>query len=107
MSFASARQHCYNFGGDLTIIKSQNKQAFIESRLKIGQLYWTGLNDITKEGTFKWPDQYVPDYSNWHTREQKNSPNKDCVTISKNKLGRWSVTACTDFAYGICQIPCK
>lgn len=34
-------------------------------QLDLKAWFWTGLNDIDKEGDFKWSDGTVFNYSNW------------------------------------------
>uniref|UniRef100_W5NAN5 C-type lectin domain-containing protein n=1 Tax=Lepisosteus oculatus TaxID=7918 RepID=W5NAN5_LEPOC len=60
-SWGTSRDICASAGGSLVIIKSQEEQKFLTSKLaeqirSYDDSYWIGLNDLAAEGSWRWVD---------------------------------------------------
>ncbi|KAK5920582.1 hypothetical protein CgunFtcFv8_024378 [Champsocephalus gunnari] len=62
-SWQQSRQNCRAKGADLVIIDSNEEQKFMTSTIK--EPTWIGLNDIDREGTWKWVDGSLPTQKYW------------------------------------------
>uniref|UniRef100_A0A672QNJ9 Brevican core protein n=1 Tax=Sinocyclocheilus grahami TaxID=75366 RepID=A0A672QNJ9_SINGR len=89
-----AEQHCRMCGGHLVSVMSPEEQAFINDKYR--EYQWTGLNDKTIEGDFRWSDGNPLLYENWY-RGQPDSyflSGEDCVVMVWYDDGRWSDIPC-------------
>ncbi|KAL0962263.1 hypothetical protein UPYG_G00337810 [Umbra pygmaea] len=94
LSWAVAEQHCRLVGGHLISIMTPEEQDFINNNYK--EYQWTGLNDKTIEGDFRWSDDNPLLYENWY-RGQPDSyflSGEDCVVMVWHDAGRWSDVPC-------------
>jgi len=75
---------------------------FADGQLQVGSV-WSGLNDVTKEGTFQWSDgtplTYTPSIP-------QNDDDDDCAMFVKVREGvyTWRAAGCTDRNKFICEI---
>ncbi|XP_073780740.1 brevican core protein isoform X3 [Danio rerio] len=89
-----AEQHCRMCGGHLVSVMSPEEQLFINDKYR--EYQWTGLNDKTIEGDFRWSDGNPLLYQNWY-RGQPDSyflSGEDCVVMVWYDDGRWSDIPC-------------
>ncbi|ROJ29214.1 Brevican core protein [Anabarilius grahami] len=89
-----AEQHCRLCGGHLVSVMSPEEQGFINDKYR--EYQWTGLNDKTIEGDFRWSDGNPLLYENWY-RGQPDSyflSGEDCVVMVWYDDGRWSDIPC-------------
>ncbi|XP_056618970.1 brevican core protein isoform X2 [Triplophysa dalaica] len=89
-----AEQHCRMCGGHLVSVMSPEEQEFINDKYR--EYQWTGLNDKTIEGDFRWSDGSPLLYENWF-RGQPDSyflSGEDCVVMVWYDDGRWSDIPC-------------
>ncbi|XP_065101508.2 brevican core protein isoform X1 [Paramisgurnus dabryanus] len=89
-----AEQHCRMSGGHLVSIMSPEEQEYINDKYK--EYQWTGLNDKTIEGDFRWSDGSPLLFENWF-RGQPDSyflSGEDCVVMVWYEDGRWSDIPC-------------
>lgn len=89
-----AEQHCRMSGGHLVSVMSPEEQEFINDKYK--EYQWTGLNDKTIEGDFRWSDGSPLLFENWY-RGQPDSyflSGEDCVVMVWYDDGRWSDIPC-------------
>ncbi|XP_070292238.1 brevican core protein-like [Salvelinus sp. IW2-2015] len=94
LSWEVAEQHCRMVGGHLVSIMTPEEQDFINNNYK--EYQWTGLNDKTIEGDFRWSDGNPLLYDNWY-RGQPDSyflSGEDCVVMVWHDAGRWSDVPC-------------
>lgn len=70
-----------------------------------GDMYWIGLSDEIKEGTFVWGDGSKLDYTNWLDGEPNDfhfiEQGEDCVLIRKGE--GWNDMRCSFTAPFVCQ----
>ncbi|KAG5842757.1 hypothetical protein ANANG_G00181100 [Anguilla anguilla] len=93
-SWEVAEQHCRMSGGHLVSVMTPEEQYFINDNYK--EYQWTGLNDKTIEGDFRWSDGNPVLYENWY-RGQPDSyflSGEDCVVMVWHEGGRWSDVPC-------------
>ncbi|KAJ8273626.1 hypothetical protein GJAV_G00103750 [Gymnothorax javanicus] len=93
-SWEVAEQRCRVAGAHLVSVMTPEEQEFINSNYKDYQ--WTGLNDKTIEGDFRWSDGNPVLYENWY-RGQPDSyflSGEDCVVMVWHDGGRWSDVPC-------------
>ncbi|CAB1334364.1 unnamed protein product [Coregonus sp. 'balchen'] len=76
-----AEQHCRMCGGHLISVMTPEEQDYINDKYR--EYQWTGLNDRTIEGDFRWSDGNPLLYENWY-RGQPDSyflSGEDCVVM--------------------------
>ncbi|XP_067417522.1 perlucin-like protein [Emydura macquarii macquarii] len=91
-NWSYAKQACKDQGAQLIIIENQQEQEFLTKNSN-GKNYWIGLNDIDKEGTFKWIDDSSMSYRNWNQGEPNDAQSgEDCAYMYGN--GKWNDALC-------------
>uniref|UniRef100_A0A914XEW2 Uncharacterized protein n=1 Tax=Plectus sambesii TaxID=2011161 RepID=A0A914XEW2_9BILA len=111
-NWLDARDYCHSRGAYLADILDLKKQQYL-SNLVSGTDYWSGLNDIMREGTFVWDDVngvYRPQsgYSNWGSGEPLADPThiRNCVSVRHSQpgdLGAWYTDDCNKAYAFVCQ----
>ncbi|XP_050398706.1 C-type mannose receptor 2 [Patella vulgata] len=105
-----ARQTCQKLGGDLMKLESLDETRYLsmisETPKMASGLYWIGLNDQSKEGTFVWADGSSADSSflKWSHSPLNVLANQHCAALTKDV----TITdkPCSDFQLGyICEKP--
>ncbi|XP_045075800.1 LOW QUALITY PROTEIN: brevican core protein [Coregonus clupeaformis] len=89
-----AEQHCRMCGGHLISVMTPEEQDYINDKYR--EYQWTGLNDRTIEGDFRWSDGNPLLYENWY-RGQPDSyflSGEDCVVMVWHDGGHWSDVPC-------------
>jgi Ca2+-binding RTX toxin-like protein len=80
--------------GHLVTINSQAEQSFIERNFLGGTkiIYWIGLNDAAKEGTYVWSSGEPVTYTNYGPGEPNNYNNEDYFVINwgDTVYGKWN-----------------
>ncbi|XP_052473636.1 brevican core protein-like [Carassius gibelio] len=89
-----AEQHCRMGGGHLISVMSPEEQKFINDKYRKYQ--WTGLNDKTIEGDFRWSDGNPLLYENWYHGQPDSYflSGEDCVVMVWYDDGHWSDIPC-------------
>lgn len=85
-----AEKICYNLGGHLVTITSEEEQNTVCNLLKNtkdGEI-WLGATDSQNEGTWKWITKENFNYSNWNSGEPNNDNNEDYAQMYKR--GKWN-----------------
>ena len=99
-NYSGAQAYCEDQGGYLVKITSYSENTFVRSMIS-GHI-WIGANDISSEGSFKWPDGGSLVFSNWDSGEPNNNKNKeDCGEMYND--GTWNDATCTDTQYFVCE----
>ncbi|XP_048012580.1 C-type lectin domain family 4 member M-like [Megalobrama amblycephala] len=104
-SWSESRQYCRNIGADLVIIKSEEKQRFINSI--VPERAWIGLNDIQQEGTMKWVDNSPLNQGFWFAGEPNDAGgNEDCIEhipYPQYPIQTWNDLPCSEMRKAICE----
>ncbi|XP_076844581.1 brevican core protein [Brachyhypopomus gauderio] len=93
-SWEAAEQYCRMSAAHLVSVMSPEEQQFINDKYR--EYQWTGLNDRTIEGDFRWSDGNPLLFENWY-RGQPDSyflSGEDCVVMVWHDEGRWSDVPC-------------
>uniref|UniRef100_A0AAY4DQD7 Brevican core protein n=1 Tax=Denticeps clupeoides TaxID=299321 RepID=A0AAY4DQD7_9TELE len=93
-SWEVAEKHCRMCGGHLVSLMTPEEQEFINDKYR--EYQWTGLNDRTIEGDFRWSDGNPLLYENWY-RGQPDSyflSGENCVVMVWHDDGHWSDVPC-------------
>ncbi|TRY55566.1 hypothetical protein DNTS_023159 [Danionella cerebrum] len=103
-NWTESRQYCRNNGADLVMIKTEEKQSFISSR--VNERVWIGLSDADEEWKWKWVDNSTLNQGFWIKGEPNTylGRNEDCVEIrpmNNNKF--WNDLVCSDKNRGVCE----
>lgn len=76
LDWPAAEAEAVQLGGHLVDIDSAAEQAFLNEWLLTGPnrytVYWIGLNDARREGTFEWSSGAPVTYRNWEANEPNN-----------------------------------
>lgn len=113
LTWSEAEAACSGVGifSSLVKINSQSEQDFVNRRIQLlssGDA-WIGLNDVGKEGVFKWTADnsvlYSNNYQIWAAGNPiGNNENRDCVVLqSVRKDGAWSVQNCSQPQNYVCM----
>jgi len=100
-TWAQARQFCVRWGGDLVHPHTIRQWATVMRivRHKTRQNFWTGANDLKKEG--KWTFSNGSKF--WHPRNSKQ-PRKGTEDCGESNVeGKWSQTKCGKKRQFVCQ----
>jgi len=80
----SANDICLSQGGHLAVIRTEAQQSLISSRYARNYDFWIGLNDIDREGEFRWVNGEGQGFGRWADKNPSSVyPNdQDCVTYN-------------------------
>jgi len=102
MTWPNTLVACQEMGANFVSINSAGENEFV-SDLCGGENCWIGLNDVVKEGDYKWSDGSSFDYSNWDSGEPNPSGSEDYIVI--NSKGKWHDYPAQGYVWvGICEI---
>ena len=94
LSYNDATSACRAFGAQLAKLTDSKEEEFLESLYDGSKQIWIGLNDIDIEGSFVWPDESTPTYTNWQD-QKNNNEEKDCIMKNKDDK-KWTSSHCTN-----------
>eukprot|EP00954_Amorphochlora_amoebiformis_P017689 1320728-Amorphochlora_amoeboformis.AAC.2 len=123
-TFNNSVQFCENRGLSLASIHSkQDNDAFyaliaseeFNEGTYLARLAWIGLHDYHQNGSWKWTDSSVFDYTNWESREPNNSGgNEDCGAMygppgdgswwSQSWTRYWNDQSCSNEVRFVCVL---
>ncbi|XP_062928996.1 macrophage mannose receptor 1-like [Mobula hypostoma] len=93
--------------GKLTSVCSKGHNSFIFKvlRRQAGRRSaWIGLNDISREGTYRWVDGAYYSYRNWGANEPNTCRRyEDCVLIRGASGGDWDDVSCDEKRGFVCS----
>ncbi|XP_051247071.1 C-type lectin domain family 4 member E-like [Dicentrarchus labrax] len=123
LTWSKSRDECRQKGGDLVQIDSREEQTFLELKLREKNnfewvVFWIGLTDSEKEGTWLWVDGsslnesltfwFPGEPDNWTGRD---SDGADCVRMGKKAgapdLKCWFDQSCKYAYRSICEKPAE
>ncbi len=98
------KTYCENNYGRLVEIRSASENAFVNAYRSSSTITYIGLNDMTTEGTYVWPDGTNPSYTNWNTGEPSGTKNEaeDCVQMNSNS-DKWNDISCDSTFGATCE----
>lgn len=95
---------CSSKGFKLIALETREEELAVVGSWGSGAYYWTSLNDIIEEGTWKWEttsQNLYPGYANWARNEpDRGSSSEDCMALYGNQ---WYAIITTDKCDGICE----
>lgn len=109
-TWSAQRQFCQSNNFNLLTIDSKEEEELVCNRFGADAYYWTGANDIVREGFWIWdasgrnlyPWGGGLGYANWGTSQPDTTEtDEDCMQMNF-KLG-WNDEVCTNTAYTICE----
>ncbi|XP_048051389.1 CD209 antigen-like protein C isoform X2 [Megalobrama amblycephala] len=101
-SWSESRQYCRNHGGDLVIIKTEQKQKSISSFIK--ESVWIGLSKTENKGNMKWVDNSTLKQGFWYEQPNNAGGNEDCVELMPlDTIQNWNDLSCSEKRKGICE----
>lgn len=111
VNYTYAEPYCNDTGGVLTSILSYEETQYLADTFlpacKQGAIEWyvgcwTGLNDLSIEGTFEWIDGSLFNYTYWYTNQPNNANGDEhCVQIVDG--GYWNDARCEFERSPICK----
>ncbi|CAG5120962.1 unnamed protein product, partial [Candidula unifasciata] len=106
VSWSAAQGRCQMSGAKLVQINNSAMNTFVNQLVSQSKgLYWIGLNDQGKEGTFTWLNDTVQaTYTQWASGMPNNDGgNENCVVIDGNNNNKWDDLDCSTPNRFICQ----
>uniref|UniRef100_A0A7M5USG5 C-type lectin domain-containing protein n=1 Tax=Clytia hemisphaerica TaxID=252671 RepID=A0A7M5USG5_9CNID len=106
-NFTEARKHCQHLGGDLATINHVEENIYLANAMKsLGHPKFLkaliGLNDIQKEGEFKWVNGEEKNFVKWCRNEPNNSFKREhCVELVRDC---WNDVPCGYQQKFICEV---
>ncbi|XP_063816733.1 pulmonary surfactant-associated protein D-like [Pseudophryne corroboree] len=102
-NYNEAKLVCARAGGQLpSPVNAEENQAILDIRKKSPIAIFLGINDVQKEGTFKYPNGENIVYSNWHPGEPNNERGAE-VCVEMYDTGRWNDENCAEMRRIICE----
>ncbi|XP_051828468.1 CD209 antigen isoform X2 [Antechinus flavipes] len=99
-SWEEAREACKIDGSDLVIVSSSEEQKYLKQKIDLSHVWWLGLSDKKKEGTWHWVDGTILEQSFWNEGEPNNAGDEDyCELTSKS----WNDASCSKKNKWICE----
>ncbi|NXS41034.1 CL17A protein, partial [Balaeniceps rex] len=102
----AAQDSCASFNAHLAIVDSEQENRFFANQIKENQVFWLGLTDMHKEGSWQWVNGRSVSLSFWNSGEPNNvgQHGEDCATIYPN--GHWNDVTCSNTEAWICERSC-
>lgn len=97
-----AQTVCNDIGGRLPTIASAEENSFVFNMFKYcpnTNVGYLGLDDMVKEGQFRWMDDTKSSYTNWNSGQPDNAgppgSEEDCGNMYIfNAPGKWTDISC-------------
>ncbi|NXR03258.1 CL17A protein, partial [Sagittarius serpentarius] len=105
-SWLAAEDSCANFNAHLAIVNSEQENKFLANHIMENRVFWLGLTDMHKEGSWEWVDGRSLSLSFWNSGEPNNvgHQGEDCATIYSS--GRWNDVTCSSAEAWVCERSC-
>ncbi|XP_035285342.1 lactose-binding lectin l-2-like isoform X2 [Anguilla anguilla] len=104
-----AESHCMNLGGHLASVHSNVEYQFLRELNKYSDphdsIFWIGLTDIQKEGTWVWSDRSAVDFTTWNPGQPDDWQGvEDCVHANVPEQKNWNDVYCSQTYHFICAV---
>ncbi|CAN0019991.1 unnamed protein product [Bubo scandiacus] len=105
-TWTAAKDFCANYNAHLAIVNSEQENKFLANHIMDNWVFWLGLTDMHREGSWQWVDSRSLSLSFWNAGEPNNvgQHGEDCATIYAN--GRWNDAICSNTERWICERSC-
>ena len=113
MSMSDCQTTCEGMGQSMICVDNAATNAWIFSHVigeDSGTGGWIGLNDIAKEGTWKWVDGCGSSFFDWRPGEPNNDymgAPEDCVITGYMGTAQWNDYPCSEkpgeYNYCLCE----
>ncbi|XP_077323746.1 uncharacterized protein LOC143958164 isoform X2 [Lithobates pipiens] len=102
-TYFDAKSSCAISGGQLASPRTpEENQAIFTLRKQVDKHAFLGINDLQKEGDFRYPSGGTIIYSNWAPGEPNNVGGKEhCVEM--RETGKWNDENCTEKRLFVCE----
>lgn len=109
-SLGHAKSNCSSIGGYLLEIESSAENRWLSQRMYFFYYnqgawgsWWTGGNDVAKEGKYKWGTSGRDIvYTNWVSPEPNGGTNENCITVDYR--GDWATVRCGRYFLYVCEV---
>lgn len=99
-TWVDAQRSCSELGQSLVTINDTAEETWLKQQFPSSS-YWIGYNDVTKEGTFVWPE--VSSYVNWRAGEPNNTGGNEDCTVAYGSASGWNDIACNNYVSYVCE----
>ena len=106
LNFSEASIFCEGLGGHLASVRSEVEQNLVMDQAQLSQDTYVllGGSDQEKEGTWRWTDGHLWNYTNWERSPSgKWGRNTDCLFMNKH-TGKWADLSCSKGSSFLCNV---
>nr|BAC54022.1 C-type lectin 1 [Anguilla japonica] len=108
-NWREAEFYCMIRGGHLASVHSNVEYQFLRELNKASDpqdsMFWIGLTDIRKEGTWVWSDGSAVDFTTWNPGQPDDwQGNEDCVHANVPEQKNWNDVDCSTPYRFICAL---
>ncbi|XP_056323487.1 uncharacterized protein LOC130236758 [Danio aesculapii] len=98
-NWPESRRYCTGKKADLIIINNREEQDFVKKRSG-GAVFWIGLTDSAKEGSWKWVDGTIMTTEFWNHGEPNGHNSENCAVF---RSSGWADYRCDNTFQWICE----
>jgi len=104
-NWVNANNQCKAQSATLATIRDSTEANWVTSNMGMTGSTWFGLNDRSKEGTFRFSEDEKGEYVNFQPGEPNGGGGEDCVVMVKSWGGKWADVGCSGSYNYACSRP--